>query len=124
MCFFFRQKTPVEFFGLPFDDDIFRDAPFEGPHGILTSCNGVLRDIGRERIYDDYLDLFSKSPEREVKEKFLMELSKLHPEYKQRCFDNIVSALEKGVKGLGHIRDPLIEGLWNGIIDDSTQVIP
>ena len=109
---------------MPFDHDIFRDAPFEGSHGILTSCNGVLRDIGRETIYDDYMDLLSKFPRREDKEKFLMELSKLHPEYKQRCFDNIVSALEKGGEGLKHIRDRLIEGLWNGIIHDSTQIMP
>ena len=122
--FFFLQKTPVEFFGLPFDDEIFRDADCDGPHGILTSCNGVLRDICRERIYDDYMDLLSKRPEREVKEKFLMEISKLHPQYKQRCFDSIVSALEEGGKGMEHIRDRLIEGLWNGIIDDSTQIIP
>ncbi|XP_074606327.1 uncharacterized protein LOC141859379 [Acropora palmata] len=103
------DKTPVEFFGLPFDDEIFRDADCDGPHGILTSCNGVLRDICRERIYDDYMDLLSKRPEREVKEKFLMEISKLHPQYKQRCFDSIVSALEEGGKGMEHIRDRLIE---------------
>ena len=122
--FFSLQKTPVEFFGLPFDDKIFRDVRCDGPHGILTSCNGVLRDICRERIYDDNMDLLSKQPQREVMEKFLMGISKLHPEYKERCFDNIVSALGKGGQGLQHVRDRLIEGLWNGIIDYSTQLIP
>ena len=109
---------------MPFDDKILSDARCDGPHGILTSCEGVLRDICRERIYDDYMDLLSKRPKREVKEKFLMELSKLHPQYKQRCFDSIVSALEEGGGGMEHMRDRLIEGLWNGIIDDSTQIIP
>ena len=96
---------------MPIDDAIFRDAPFEGSYGILTACNGVLHDIGQEHIYDDHKDLISKRPEREVKKSFLVELSKLDPKDKQRCFDEIVSTLEKGGEGLKHIRDRLIEGL-------------
>ncbi|XP_015747896.1 PREDICTED: uncharacterized protein LOC107327669 isoform X3 [Acropora digitifera] len=102
------DKTPVEFFGLPFDDETLHEAPFEGSNGILTACNGVLHDIGRRDIYDDHLR--SKFPfERDALKSFLRELSKLDPEHKQRCFDEIVSTLEKGGKGLKHIRDRLIK---------------
>ena len=102
---------------MPFDDETLHEAPFEGSDGILTACKGVLHDIGRRDIYDDHLR--SKLPsEREVMKSFLRELSKLDPEHKQRCFDEIVSTLEKGGEGLKHIRDRLIKGVWNEIIDN------
>ena len=106
---------------MPFDDAILHEAPFEGSYGILTACKGVLHDIGEEHIYDDHKDLISKRPEREVKKRFLVELSKLDPEDKQKCFEKIVSTLEKGGEGLKHIRDRLIEGEWNEIIDDTNK---
>ena len=107
----------MEFFGLPFDDETLHEAPFEGSNGILTACNGVLHDIGRQDIYDDHLR--SKFPfKRDALKSFLRELSKLDPKHKQRCFDEIVSTLEKGGEGLKHIRDRLIKGVWNEIIDN------
>ena len=106
---------------MSFDDPTIHEAPFEGSNGILTACHGVLHDIGQGHIYVDYKDLISKRSEREVKKKFLMELSKLDPESKQRCFDEIVSTLEKGGEGLKHIRGRLIEGEWNEIIDDTNN---
>ena len=121
MVFSSLQKTPVEFFGLPFDDAILLKAPLEGPYGILTACKGVLHQIGQERIYDDHKELISKPPGREVKKSFLKELSKLDPENKQRCFDEIVSALKEGDEDLRHIRDNLIEGVWNKIIEDTAH---
>ncbi|XP_015778642.1 PREDICTED: uncharacterized protein LOC107356554 [Acropora digitifera] len=105
----YTDKTPVEFFGLPFDDVILHEAPFEGPYGILTACIGVLRDIRQGRIYDYHKDLVSKRPEREVKKSFLMELSRLDLEHKQRCFNAIVNSLKKGGEGLKRIRDHLIK---------------
>ena len=102
---------------MPFDDAILHEAPFEGSYGILTACKGVLRDIGLEHIYDDHKDVVSKLSEREVKKSFLMELSKLDLEDRQRCFDKIVSALENGGEGLKRVRDRLIEGVWNEIIN-------
>lgn len=99
---------------MPFDDDTLHDAPLVGSNGILTACKGVLHEIGRRDIYDDHLR--SKLPsEREVMKSFLRELSQLDPDNKQRCFDEIVSALGKGGEGLKHIRDRLIEGVWNEI---------
>ena len=112
--FLLLQETPVDFFGLPFDDDTLHEARLLGSDGILTACKGVLDDIGRGDIYDDHLR--SRLPtEREVMQSFLRELSELDPEHKQKCFNEIVSTLEKGGDGLKHIRDRLIEGVWNEI---------
>ncbi|XP_067035087.1 uncharacterized protein [Acropora muricata] len=105
----YTDKTPVEFFGLPFDDAILHEAPFEGPYGILTACIGVLRDIRQGHIYDYHKDLVSKLPEREVKKSFLMELSRLDLEHKQRCFNAIVNSLKKGGEDLKRIRRHLIK---------------
>ncbi|XP_068705826.1 uncharacterized protein [Montipora foliosa] len=104
-----HQKTPVEFFGLPFSDTTFDDIPFDGQYGILTACEGVLQEIKREHIYDKYLKLKSEMGLRAAKESFLAELSKLPQEYKERCFDNIVSALGEGGEGLEGIRYRLLE---------------
>ena len=86
---------------MPFDDAIIHEAPLEGSYGILTACKGVLHNIGQGHIYDHHKNLVSKDPERELKKSFLMELSRLHLERKQRCFDEIVSTLEKGGEGGG-----------------------
>ena len=100
---------------MPFDDDTLHEAPFEGSYGMLTACKGVLHQSGQEDIYHDHKERISKLPEREVKKSFLKELSKLDPENKQRCFDEIVSALKEGGEDLRRIRDHLIEGVWNKI---------
>ena len=112
--FFLLQKTPVEFFGLPFDDTILHEAPFEGSDGILTACKEVLQDIRQGHIYDHHI--VSKDPES-----FLMALSRLDPEHKQRCFDKIVNTLAKGGEGSNRVRDHLMEGVWIKIIDDTTH---
>ena len=104
------QKTPVEFFGLPFGDETLHDAPLAGPYGILTACSGVLQDIGKGDVYNNHLHLASKCSEADVKKKFLMALSNLSPQDQQNCFDNIVDKLEEGGPGLQHIKDRLIEG--------------
>ena len=104
------QKTPVEFFGLPFGDETLHDAPLTGPYGILTACSGVLQEIGEGDVYNNPLDLASKCSEAYVKKNFLMALSKLSPQDQQKCFDNIVDKLEEGGPVWEHIKDRLIEG--------------
>ena len=94
---------------MPFDDAILLKAPLEGPHGILTACKELLNGIGQRRIYDRHKG--SEDPKN-----FLMALSRLDPEHKERCSHEIVSTLEKGDEGLRHIRDHLMEGVWNKII--------
>ena len=97
---------------MPFDDAILHEAPFEGSYGILTACEGVLQDIRQGHIYDHHI--VSKDPES-----FLMALSRLDPEHKQKCFDEIVNTLAKGGEGANRVRDRLMEGVWNKIIDDT-----
>ncbi|KAK2560327.1 Nephrocystin-3 [Acropora cervicornis] len=87
-----NDKTPVEVFGLPFDDAILLKAPLEGPYGILTACREVLHEIGQGRIYDHHKG--SEDPKT-----FLMALSRLDPEHKEWCFDKIVSTLAKSDEG-------------------------
>ena len=106
---------------MPFDDDTLHEARLVGSDGILTACNGVLHDIGRGDIYDNHLR--SELPsEREVMKSFLRQLSKLDPQHKQRCFGEIVSTLEKGGEGLKHIRNRLIEGVWNEITSVTKKI--
>ena len=106
---------------MPFDDDTLHEARLVGSDGILTACNGVLHDIRRGDIYDNHLR--SELPsEREVMKSFLRELSKLDPQHKQRCFGEIVSTLEKGGEGLKHIRNRLIEGVWNEITSVTKKI--
>ena len=52
---------------------------------------------------------------------FLMVLSRLDPKHKERCFDEIISTLEKGGKGPNSIRYHLMEGMWNKITEDSAR---
>ena len=100
----------MEFFGLPFCDTTFDDIPFDDAYGILTVCRGVLNEIKRKQIYDDHLSMKKVRPLSEVKKSFLVELSKLPQEHKEKCFDKIVSGLEAGGDGLKHIRDRLRRG--------------
>ncbi|XP_068705818.1 uncharacterized protein [Montipora foliosa] len=116
-----HQETPVEFFGLPFSDTTFDDIPFDGKYGILTACEGVLQEIKRGHIYDKYLKLKSEMGLRAAKESFLAELSKLPQEYKERCFDNIVSALGEGGEGLEGIRYRLLEAVAKSVEEDPVR---
>ena len=88
--------------------------PFEGPYGILTACKRVLHAIGQGCIYDHYKG--SEDPKN-----FLMALSRLDPEDKERCFQEIVNTLQKSGEGLRLKRDILMEGVWNKIIEDTAS---
>ena len=50
--------------------------------------------------------IVSKDPES-----FLMVISRLDPEHKQRCFDEILNTLAKGGQGPNRVRDHLMEGV-------------
>lgn len=109
---FSSQETPVEFFGLPFDDDILHEARFVGEDGILTACSGVLHDIGKREIYSNHLDLFTKMSEGDAMKSFLMALSRLPQEDQQQCFDAIVGKLEEGGTGMCNIKNHLEKGTF------------
>lgn len=99
------QKTPVEFFGLPFDDKILQEARFTD--GILAGCSGVLEEIGKKCIYDDHLSI---TPSRGAMKSFFRELARLSPEHQKMCFDQIVFTLREMGDGVKHVMDHLLEG--------------
>ena len=106
--FIFRyhsQKTPVEFFGLPFDDQTLHEARFTD--GILAGCRGVLEEIGKKSIYDDHLSITSP---REAMKSFFRELAKLSPEHQEMCFEEVVETLSKMGEGVKHVKDHLLDG--------------
>lgn len=105
--FSLSQKTPVEFFGLPFNDSTLHEARFDG---ILAACRGVLQDIGKEDIYKEHLELLSIRTETAVMTEFVTALSKLPQQDQQKCFDEIVGMLEES-PGQRHISDHLLQGI-------------
>ena len=104
---FSSQKTPIEFFGLPFHDEILHCANLTGVDGMLTACSGVLQDIGKRRIYDDHLSL---PPTGETKESFFRELAKLAPEDQEKCFRRIVTTLDDSEGDVEHVKNHLLNG--------------
>ena len=104
---FYSQKTPIEFFGLPFHDEILHCANLTGVDGMLTACSGVLQDIGKRRIYDDHLSL---PPTGETKESFFRELAKLAPEDQEKCFGRIVTTLNDSEGDVEHVKNHLLNG--------------
>ena len=102
---YLSQKTPVEFFGLPFDDQTLHEARFTD--GILAGCRGVLEEMGKRSIYDDHLSI---TPTREAMKSFFRELAKLSPEHQQMCFDQIVITLRGMGEGVRHVKDHLVDG--------------
>ena len=105
------QKTPVEFFGLPFDDEILHEARL---HEILMACQEVLVGVGHGNVCEKHFDLLSKIPDEDNGKSFYMNLAMLPQKYQQMCFDKIVAMLNekqvKGVEGFEHIKDHLLEG--------------
>ena len=108
---FSSQETPVEFFGVPFDDGILYEARFIGTDGILTACSGVLHDIGKRDIYSNHLDLASKISEGHAMKSFLIALSRLPQDDQQKCFDAIVGKLEEGGTGMCNVKNRLEKGI-------------
>ena len=102
---YLSQKTPVEFFGLPFDDQTLHEARFTD--GILAGCRGVLEEIGKRSIYDDHLSI---TPSGKAMKSFFRELAKLSPGHQQMCFDQIVITLRRMGEGVKHVKDHLVDG--------------
>ena len=99
------QKTPVEFFGVPLDDTDLTDAPMMD---ILGACRGVLVEIKREEIYENY----KGSTDKAAVTGFFTALARLAPEEQQKCFDAIVNRLKTmpGKEGMEHIVNRLLNG--------------
>ena len=106
---FRRQKTPVEFFGVPLDDRDLADAPLTD---MLAACKGVLEEIDRGDIYDHHT-CNTGSSDRAAVRRLFEAFARLPPEHQQKCFVTIVRFLKGRGEGLIHIADRLLNGKRN-----------
>ena len=67
----------------------------------------MLQEIGKRRIYHDHLSL---PPTGQTKESFLRELAKLAPEDQEKCFRQIVTALDDSEGDVEHVKKHLLNG--------------
>ena len=104
---FFSQKTPVEFFGVPLDDNsILHDAPFPE---ILAECRGVLEEMNKGSIWRSHVDRNANGQNRCS---FYKALANLLPDDQQKCFEKIVECLQRS-EGTKHIADHLLKGRFS-----------
>ena len=104
---FFSQKTPVEFFGVPLDDNsILHDAPFPE---ILAECRGVLEEMNKGSIWRSHVD---RNVDGQNRCSFYKALASLPPDDQQKCFEKIVECLQ-GSEGTKHIADHLLKGRFS-----------
>ena len=101
---FFSQKTPVEFFGVPLDDNsILHDAPFPE---ILAECRGVLEEMNKGSIWRSHVD---RNVDGQNRCSFYKALASLPPDDQQKCFEKIVECLQRS-EGTKHIGGHLLKG--------------
>ena len=101
---FFLQKTPVDFFGVPLDDNsILHDAPLRE---VLAACSGVLEEINYGNIYRSH---YERNNDGQTRCSFYKALASLPPDDQQKCFEKIVEFLQKS-EGTKHIGDHLLKG--------------
>ena len=104
---FFSQKTPVEFFGVPLDDNsILHDAPFSE---ILAECRGVLEEMNKGSIWRSHVD---RNVDGQNRCSFYKALASLPPDDQQKCFEKIVECLQES-EGTKHIADHLLKGRFS-----------
>ena len=84
----FLQNTPVEFFGVPLDDEILLQAPTEF---VLAVCQGAVT----EETYDEHLSqlLSGSKGKSQVLKSFFKVLAGLEMEDQEECFEAIVETL-------------------------------
>ena len=104
---FFSQKTPVEFFGVPLDDNsILHDAPFTD---ILAECRGVLDEMNQGNIWESHVH---RNVDGQNRYSFYKDLASLPPDDQQKCFEKIVECLQRS-EGTKHIGDHLLKGRFS-----------
>ena len=104
--FFFLQKTPVEFFGVPLNDAHLLDA---NVRYVLEACRGFISDEVYERHFTR-LTSRSQAPTQVLKS-FLENLAKLDSEHQDDCFDAIIKMhKETNEEGSVHVVKRLQEG--------------
>ena len=100
------QKTPVEFFGVPLNDQTLLDAD---PNYVLSACRPFLsKDTYEEHFI--HLNSGYRTP-KQVLMSLLQVVAGLDPNRQDDCFEAVVSALrEASNEGFSHVIERLQEG--------------
>ena len=103
---FTLQKTPVEFFGVPLNDQTLLDAD---PNYVLSACRPFLsKDTYEEHFI--HLNSGYRTPKQALMS-LLQVVAGLDPNRQDECFEAVVSALrEASNEGFLHVIERLQEG--------------
>ena len=103
---FTLQKTPVEFFGVPLNDQMLLDAD---PKYVLSACRPFLsKDTYEEHFI--HLNSGYRTP-KQVLMSLLQFVAGLDPNSQDECFEAVVSALrEASNEGFLHVIERLQKG--------------
>ena len=99
----FLQNTPVEFFGIPLNDEILLQAE---AHLVLAAC----RRLVAEEVYQQHYSHLSRGnrPGSQVLQNFFMFLAALKMEVQEECFEAIINITD--ATRLAHVIQRLQEG--------------
>ncbi|XP_022805167.1 uncharacterized protein LOC111342359 [Stylophora pistillata] len=98
------KKTPVEFFGIPVDDEILSNPQ-------ATDVLAIGRQFVASEVYEDLLDRLDKGNinERQATKSFYETLAGLKIEFQTECFEALVRNLSSH-GGYQHVADRLKKG--------------
>ena len=100
------QKTPVEFFGVPLNDQTLLDAD---PNYVLSACRPFLPHDTYEEHFN-HLNSGYRTPKQALRS-LLQVVAGLDPSSQDECFEAVVSALRGASnEGFLHVIERLQEG--------------
>ena len=100
------QKTPVEFFGVPLNDQTLSDAD---PKYVLSACRPFLSNDAYQEHFN-HLNSGYRTPQQALRS-LLRVVAGLDPNSQDECFEAVVSALrEASNEGFLHVIERLQEG--------------
>lgn len=103
---FTLQKTPVEFFGVPLNDQTLSDAD---PNYVLSACRPFLSHDTYEEHFN-HLNSGNRTPKQALMS-LLQVVAGLDPNTQDECFEAVVNALrEASNEGFLHVIERLQEG--------------
>ena len=100
------QKTPVEFFGVPLNDQTLLDAD---PNYVLSACRPFLSNDAYQEHFN-HLNSGNRTPQQALRS-LLQVVAGLDPNSQDECFEAVVSALRGASnEGFLHVIERLQEG--------------
>ena len=105
MFIFHLQKTPVEFFGVPLNDEILLQARASD---VLGACRSFVTDD----VYEGHFHRLTNGneTEKQVLKSFFEVLAGLESADQEECFEAIVNTLRRNIEGLTHVVERLQTG--------------